>query len=82
MKIKLEKDVVLVHSINILLALALLLMKYYLKVSYTDMRVYYWIYTFNVGLWLAIVPRKYDKAVILAYAFQVIVGIMIIFELF
>lgn len=75
-----DKDKIYMHFLATFVIIAILLAEFYFSKNLRDMRVYYYIFSLFMTIWIIAIPKKFDKVVLLMYFLQLILGINIILK--
>lgn len=75
-----DKDKIYMHFLATFVIIAILLAEFYFSKNLRDMRVYYYIFSLCMTIWIIAIPKKFDKVVLLMYFLQLILGINIILK--
>lgn len=74
-----DKDKIYMHFLATFVIIAILLAELYFSKNLRDMRVYYYIFSLCITIWIIAIPKKFDKVVLLMFIIQLLLGLNIIF---
>ncbi len=75
-----DKDKIHIYFLTVIVVIAILLAEFHFSKNLRDMRVYYYIFSLCMTIWIIAIPKKFDKVVLLMYFLQLFLGINIILK--
>ena len=75
-----DKDKIYVYFLTAFVIIAILLAEFIFSKNLGDMRVYYYIFSLCMTIWIIAIPKRFDKVVLLMYFLQLILGLNIILK--
>lgn len=70
----------LIYLLTAFVILAILFAEFRFSYTTRDMRVYYYIFSLCMTIWIVALPKKFDKIVIVMYGLQIFLALNIIFK--
>ena len=75
-----DKDKIYIYFLTTFLIIAILLAEFHFSKNLGDMRLYFYIFSLCMTIWIIAIPKKFDKVVLLMYFLQLILGLNIILK--
>lgn len=75
-----KREKITIYLLTAFVFVAILFAEFRFSSSAQDMRVYYYIFSLCMTIWIVGFPKKFDKIVILMYVLQLFLGLNIIFK--